>query len=134
LEDDPGFAMEFAAAARRRLEQSDRILSPGTRLVAAGLDSTGAVVVLYSPQSISAVFGQRFVMSELRRQFDEGLDAATLAQLLVDDNILEPSGPGVRLDVLWAKGLIDDPSVVWWIGVGESSDIGGEPPGSEVRR
>lgn len=89
-----------------------------TRLVAAqAIDDR--VIVLYREYSSGPVLGRRYLLDEAMEASGNFYSAAELAGNAIDEDILDPTGRGIRLDVDWADGLIDDPSEIEWVGFGE---------------
>ncbi|WP_163547382.1 hypothetical protein [Candidatus Frankia nodulisporulans] len=73
------------------------------------------VVMLYREGAGGPVIGQHYQLSAFASMFDPETTTEGLAHIIFVDEITDPSGPGERLDVDWADGLVPDPSAVtWW--------------------
>ena len=75
--------------------------------------------VLYRENPHRPVLGERFDLVEWAALFDPDLTPEGLADIAISEQLLDPTGRGLRLDVDWADGLIDNPREVEWVGFGE---------------
>jgi hypothetical protein len=75
--------------------------------------------VLYRENPHRPVLGERFDLIEWASLFDPDLTPEGLADIAIDEQLLDPTGRGIRLDVDWADGLVDNPREVEWVGFGE---------------
>jgi hypothetical protein len=97
----------------------------------AGRVDGDAVVVLYrwaTPTRTHPVDGRRWVLDDYGREVFS--DPAASLDDLASEAILEiqePEGPGQRLAVPWADGLVPDPAAVQWHGsaVERATALGG---------
>jgi len=87
-------------------------------LLATRADGDVATVV-YRENPHRPVLGERFDLVEWGSLFDPDLTPEGLADIAIAEQLLDPTGRGVTLDVDWADGLVDNPREVEWVGFGE---------------
>jgi hypothetical protein len=109
------WAWRFLTAVRNELSNRARVISPETELIAADLDEEGAVVIIYSYAVNGDLVGRRYLPHVLRGLFDPSSSPEQIANFVVVDDVLEPSGRGQKLDVPWAVVLVEDPTEIGWI-------------------
>lgn len=63
------------------------------------------------------ILGRRYVLPEFKSLFDDDLSINDLAQIIVTDEISDPTGHGQVLPVDWAKGLVLPGQPVEWAGI-----------------
>jgi hypothetical protein len=79
------------------------------------------VVVLFRDKPQGGLRGCVWDLEASTDMYGGELSPQELALELISDDIIEPWGPGVRLHVTWADGLVDDPNQVeWQVASGES--------------
>ena len=96
----------------------------GFELLATRSDGDVAIVV-YRENPHRPVLGERFDLVEWASLFDPELTPEALADIAIAEQLLDPTGGGVTLDVDWADGLVGSPREVEWVGFGEPPR---EPP------
>jgi hypothetical protein len=105
---------EFLASIRsyfgeRRWAHGEHVV-----IVATGVSADGAAVVLFREREGSPLLGIHVHVEEFATLFSPWLTSAQLGDIVAADEIADPGGPGVMLDVSWAHGLVADPDSVRW--------------------
>lgn len=81
-------------------------------ILATSAAKDGAEIVIASLAPTGALLGVHVHLPTLATMFDPN-DAAALA-IVVAEEIAEPGGTGVPLDVDWGEGLVPHPETISW--------------------
>lgn len=109
--DDADFRT-FFSEIRSYFANPNRLQGEAVEIVATGIASDGAAIVVFRDQAHGPLWGLHVDLTEFSALFDPR-DATSLAQV-ISDEIAEPGGAGEKLDVEWAQGLVDHPESVRW--------------------
>ncbi len=99
------------------LDQEKDLWSPDLKWVGGKVLPDDSVIFLHREWKAGPILGRRVVLAEFRKLFDPELSIRDLAQIIVSDEICDPTGHGTPLDIDWADGLIPSREIVEWIGV-----------------
>ena len=107
---------EFVAALRRLVQNPGGPLGQDLTWVSGRATPDGAVV-LYRQEGVVPVLGWRYEMAWFAAMFGSESTMRELAEITYVNDLRSPDGgAGVRLDVDWADGLVEDPAEVAWLG------------------
>lgn len=115
-EDMRSYGDRFIATIVADMSDPGRVIGEETRLEGIGIDPEGAVIVVYRQKPNSRMLGRRFDLQKFAQLFDPTSPPEVLARIALVDDIFDPSGPGTRLNVSWAEGIVDNPDEIEWHG------------------
>jgi hypothetical protein len=90
---------------------------PGYEWIGGKVLPDDSVVILYREWAPGPILGRRYVLPEFKALFDDDLSINDLAQIIVTDEISDPTGHGEVLSLDWAKGLVLPGQSVEWAGI-----------------
>ncbi|MBP2215040.1 DUF6226 family protein [Arthrobacter sp. CAN_C5] len=90
---------------------------PGCEWIRGRVLDDDSVVVLYRESASGPILGRRYILPEFKALFDDDLSIKDLAQIIVTDEIGDPTGHGEVLPVDWADGLVPAGEHVEWTGL-----------------
>lgn len=100
----------FLARIRAR---SDESAAHAAILVAGRVNPDGRIVLVYRERTGGELLGRLVDLDEMKPLFDPN-DPEWLADVVFSDEMSDPSGPGERLAVDWADGLVENPDHIGW--------------------
>lgn len=103
---------EFRSTLRAYFANPHRLQGENVSILATSEAKDGAEIVIASFAPAGALLGVHVHLSTLATLFDPN-DAASLA-IVVADEIAEPGGTAMPLDVDWGEGLIEHPETINW--------------------
>lgn len=89
---------------------------PGCVWIGGRILDDDSVVILYRESASGPILGRRYILPEFKALFDNDLSIKDLAQIIVTDEIGDPTGHGEVLPVDWADGLVPAGEHVEWTG------------------